>query len=72
LDEIWYGHYAIGVYPKIVHSDFLQSVIPILQMNELEVGSTLSSFAMQCCVKAVSLHATEALRWRGDIARAHS
>jgi hypothetical protein len=24
LDEIWYGHYAIGDYPKIVLFNFLQ------------------------------------------------
>jgi hypothetical protein len=28
LDEIWYGHYAMGVYPKIVFFNFLQHVIP--------------------------------------------
>jgi hypothetical protein len=26
LEEIWYGHYAIGDYPKIVLYNFLQSV----------------------------------------------
>jgi hypothetical protein len=31
LDEIWYEHYAIGVYSKIVLSDFLRSVLPTWQ-----------------------------------------
>jgi hypothetical protein len=39
FDEIWYGHYAIGGYPKIVHSNFLQLVIPTWQMHELGSGS---------------------------------
>jgi hypothetical protein len=34
LDETWYGHYAIGDYPKIVLFNFLQSVIPTWQMNK--------------------------------------
>jgi hypothetical protein len=35
VDEICYGRYAIGVYPKIVLSNFLQSVIPTWQANKL-------------------------------------
>jgi hypothetical protein len=35
LDEIWYGCYAIGKYPKIVLYDFLQSVIPTWRANKL-------------------------------------
>jgi hypothetical protein len=35
LDEIWYGHYDIGVYSKIVLSDFLQSVVSTLWTNGL-------------------------------------
>jgi hypothetical protein len=35
IDEIWYGLYAIGVYPKILLFNFLQLVIPIWWTNEL-------------------------------------
>jgi hypothetical protein len=35
LDEIWYGHYAIGDYPKIVILNFLQSVIPTSRTKKL-------------------------------------
>jgi hypothetical protein len=35
LDEIWYGRYAIGDYPKIVLYNFLQSVMPAWPANEL-------------------------------------
>jgi hypothetical protein len=35
LDDIWYGRYATGVYPKIILLNFLQSVIPTWRMNEL-------------------------------------
>jgi hypothetical protein len=34
-DEIWYGLYAIGDYPKTVHSKFLQSVIPTWRTKKL-------------------------------------
>jgi hypothetical protein len=36
LDELWYGRYVIGDYPKIVHYNFLQSVIPIWRAKKLE------------------------------------
>jgi hypothetical protein len=35
LDEIWYGCYALGAYPKIVLFNFLQSVVPTWRTNEL-------------------------------------
>jgi hypothetical protein len=35
LDDIWYGSYAIGIYPKIVLFNFLQSAIPIWRTSEL-------------------------------------
>jgi hypothetical protein len=35
LDEMWYGCYAIGDYPKIVLYNFLQLVIPTWQVNKL-------------------------------------
>jgi hypothetical protein len=35
LDEIWYGHYAIGEYPKIILFNFLQLAIPTWQINKL-------------------------------------
>jgi hypothetical protein len=35
LDEIWYGRYAIGEYPKILLLNFLQSVIPTWWTNKL-------------------------------------
>jgi hypothetical protein len=34
LDEIWHGHYVIWVYPKIIVSSFLQSVVPTWWKNE--------------------------------------
>jgi hypothetical protein len=34
FDEIWYGHYATGGYPKIVLFNFLDSVIPTWWMHE--------------------------------------
>jgi hypothetical protein len=35
LYEIWYGHYAFGVYPTVTLLYFLKSVIPTWQTNEL-------------------------------------
>jgi hypothetical protein len=35
VDEIWYGLYAIGGYPKHMLTDFLHVVIPACQTNEL-------------------------------------
>jgi hypothetical protein len=35
LDEIWYGLYAIGVYPEIVPLNVLRSVIPTWRTNKL-------------------------------------
>jgi hypothetical protein len=35
LNEIWYGRYATGDYPKIVLFNFLQSVIPTWRANKL-------------------------------------
>jgi hypothetical protein len=35
LDEIWYGDYAIGDYPKIVLLNFLKSVISTWRKNKL-------------------------------------
>jgi hypothetical protein len=48
LDEIWYGPYAIGIYPKIVLLNFLQSVIATNMADEqtCEVGSTLAPLAI--------------------------
>jgi hypothetical protein len=35
LDEIWNGYYAIGIFPKIVLFNFLQSIIPTWRTNKL-------------------------------------
>jgi hypothetical protein len=35
FDEISYGLYAIGGYPKIILFNFLQIIIPIWQKHEL-------------------------------------
>jgi hypothetical protein len=35
LDELWYGHYTIGVYPTIILFRFLQSVILTSQAYKL-------------------------------------
>jgi hypothetical protein len=35
FDEILYGRFAIGVYPKLVRFDFLQSIIPTWRTHEL-------------------------------------
>jgi hypothetical protein len=40
LDEIWYGLYAIGDYPKIVLLNFLQ------YEQTCEVGSTIAPLAI--------------------------
>jgi hypothetical protein len=34
LDEIWYGHYVIGVYPKIVLFNVLQSAVTAWRTKE--------------------------------------
>jgi hypothetical protein len=34
LDEILYGRYAIGVYPKIIHFNSLKSIIHTWRTNE--------------------------------------
>jgi hypothetical protein len=45
LDEIWYGCYATGDYPKIVLLNFLQPVIPTWREQTYEVGSALAPLA---------------------------
>jgi hypothetical protein len=35
FDEIWYGCYATGGYPKNIPINFLQLVIPTWQMDAL-------------------------------------
>jgi hypothetical protein len=47
LNEIWYGHYSIWDYCKIILLDFIQLVIPTWQRNKLgEVLSTLVPLAV--------------------------
>jgi hypothetical protein len=35
LDEIWYGRYTIGIYPKIVLFNLLHSIILTWRTNKL-------------------------------------
>jgi hypothetical protein len=35
FDEIWYGRYAVGGYRFLILFNFLQSIIPTWQTNEL-------------------------------------
>jgi hypothetical protein len=43
LDEIWYGRYVIGVSPKIIIFNFLQSVTLICRLNKLWGGINTSA-----------------------------
>jgi hypothetical protein len=40
IDEIWYGHYAIGGYPKLIIFSFLQSAYNMADEHTSELGVT--------------------------------